>query len=160
MISEHGSVTWEYHPFSGGPGPAQVTAMVLELLGVGNGQDRGASSNRWPGLALTGIVGQALTERGMRVRLAEAGRDEDLSEMYAEIVVINPARPDRGTAQASDDGMIRWECRLTDPARSTREIDPAEIAGTIARALSAAMGRRSRKPCTIPRRSRHSSPSS
>jgi len=141
MISEHGSATWEYHPFGGEPGPAQVTAMVLELLGAGNGEHLDASSKQRPGLTLTGIVGKALTERGMRVRLAEAGRDEDLSEMYAEIVVINPARPDRGTAQASDDGMIRWECRFTDPARSTRGIDPAAIAGTIARALSAAMGR-------------------
>jgi len=138
MISEHGSVTWEYHPFSGGPGPAQITAMVLELLGAGNGEDRGASPNRWPGLTLTGIVGQALTERGMRVQLAEASRDEDLSELYAEITVINPARPDRGSARASDDGMIQWECRLSDPARTTRGIDPGEIAGTIARALTGA----------------------
>jgi len=138
MISEHGSATWEYHPFSGEPGPAQITAMVLELLGAGNDEDRDASPNRLPGLTLTGIAGQALTERGMRVQLAEAGRDDDLSELYAEIVVSNPARPDRGTARASEDGMIRWECRLSDPATSTRGIDPGEIAGTIARALTGA----------------------
>ncbi len=140
MISEDGSVTWEYRPFSGGPGPAQITAMILELLGAGPDEDRGASSNQRPCPTLTGIVGQALTERGMRVQLAEAGRDEDLSELYAEIVVINPARPDRGTARASEDGMIWWECRLSDPARSTRGIDPGEIAGTIARALTAGKG--------------------
>jgi hypothetical protein len=34
MISEHGSVTWEYRLFSGRPRPAQITGMTLELLGA------------------------------------------------------------------------------------------------------------------------------
>lgn len=42
MISEHGSVTWEYRPFGGGPGPARITAMVLDLLGVGTWRKQAA----------------------------------------------------------------------------------------------------------------------
>jgi len=112
--------------------------MLLDL----SGQRRrgGVPLSRGPGLPLTGSVGRALSRRGLRVHLAEAGRGEDLSELCAEIMVINPARPDRGSARVADDGMIRWECRLSDPAVSTQGIGPSEIAGTIARALNRPQG--------------------
>src|SRR6266487_4342903 len=138
MISEHGSVSWEYRPFSGGPSSAQITGMVLDLLGAEDREDWDASLSRGPGLTLTGIVGRALRERGMRVWPAEADRDDRIGELCAEIVVINPARPDRGNARVGDDGMIRWECHLNGPAAaaSAQGIEPSEIAGTIARALN------------------------
>lgn len=135
LISESGSVTWEYRPFTGTTGAAQITNMVLELLGAIGSENRSGSSRQGTGPTLTSIVGPALGGCGMRIQVAEAGRDDDHGGPWAEIVVINPARPDRGTARVGDDGMIRWECHLSDPAASIRGLSPDEIAGTSARAL-------------------------
>jgi hypothetical protein len=142
MINGNGSVSWEYRSFTGTPGPAQITGMVLELISAGDDiERRHAPLSRKPALTLTDIVGWILRERGMHVRLAEPGRADDIGELPAEIAVTNPARPDRGTARVSDGGMILWQCHLRDPAASTPGIDPREIAGTIARALIGAEGR-------------------
>jgi hypothetical protein len=142
MINGNGSVSWEYRSFTGTPGPAQITGMVLELISAGDGiEHRHAPLSRKPALTLTDIVGWMLRERGMHVRLAEPGWADDIGELPAEIAVTNAARPGRGAARVSDDGMIRWECRLRDPAAGTPGIDPREIAATIARALVCAEGR-------------------
>jgi hypothetical protein len=135
-ISENGRANWEYRPFCGSaPGPVQVMYMVMDVLG-GNGDEcRRACPRRPPNLTLKSIVGRVLRECGMQVRVAEMSRDDDFAELHAEIMVANPARPGRGFARVGDDGMIRWECRLGDPAAGSERIGPGELAGTIARAL-------------------------
>lgn len=36
--------------------------------------------------------------------------DRECYDVTAEVVVTNPARPERGMVRIADDGTIRWEC--------------------------------------------------
>jgi hypothetical protein len=47
--------------------------------------------------------------------LSVLGDDIEFFETYAEINVINPARPDRGTVRVNDDGALYWHYCLQSP---------------------------------------------
>jgi hypothetical protein len=134
-ISESGSVILEYRPvWDSRADPERITAMVLELLGAGVRQGaRPAGGYR--GRTLMGTVGIATRQCGMNARLRHIGRDDSSCEVYAEVEVSNPARPDLGTACVTDDNAVLWECHFNDSAQGIRGIDPQEIAETIARSL-------------------------
>jgi hypothetical protein len=136
VIGENGWVCWEYRQVHGyRADPTQVTAMVLEFLGASGAEHRGTPPGRNTGLTLKGAVGLALRERGMQARLGRVARDESACEVYAEVEVTNPARHDRGRVWVTDEGVVRWECRFSDPARDIQGIDPEEISATIARSF-------------------------
>jgi hypothetical protein len=136
-IREDGAVSWECRPFNGSAAdPAQITNMVMAILGGKNAEYQGTSPRQRPDLTLKGAVGRALRERGMRVRLAIVDEDDEPCELYAEIEVTSPATPDRGIVRVTDDGVICWECRLSGPGADDHGIDPAEIGATIGRALN------------------------
>jgi hypothetical protein len=123
MISETGAVTWEYRRFDGRLGPAQITAMVMSILGAGNdGRDDGPLAQQ-PGLTLKGIVGQASRERGMQAAITILDPD-DFCELDAEVRITNPAMPSRGAVQVNDEGMIIWDCCLTEPTAGHDGINP------------------------------------
>jgi hypothetical protein len=125
-----GMLTWEYWPFHGyREDPARIAGIVAEVLGAG-GVPGGAGAGRRTGLTLKGAVGLALREAGLRACLGAVVPDESACEVYAEVEITHPGRPERGTVRVSDDGMIRWERRVGSPGGR-----PAEVAETIARAL-------------------------
>jgi hypothetical protein len=88
-------------------------------------------------------VGGVLERYGMRVRLTPIGKvgPMTLPARRAAIIVANPARCDRGQVRISDNGTIRWECRLSRQSADAPGVDPAEAAATIAKALIRAEGR-------------------
>lgn len=137
-IGEEGSVTWECRPFSGGATrPAAIAAMVLAVLGSEPRADYcSAPPALFTGLTLKGAAGRALREHGMQVFLHVLDCDDDRCEVYAEIEVTNPARPDQGRAHVDDDGLVLWESHLSDPASGMLGISPEEIVRTIAGALT------------------------
>jgi len=134
-VSESGSVILEYRPvWDSRADPECITAMVLELLGAGVRQGaRPAGGYR--GRTLMGTVGTAARQRGMNARLRHVGQDDSSCEVYAEVEVTNPARPDLGTACVTDDNAVLWECHFSAAAQGFRGIGSQEIAETIARSL-------------------------
>jgi hypothetical protein len=61
--------------------------------------------------------------------------DESACEVHAEVEITHPDRPERGTVWVSDEGMIRWECRVSQPGGPGGGVGPLEAAETIARSL-------------------------
>jgi hypothetical protein len=127
-----GRIVWEYrrcHGFS--LDPDEITGMVLGILGA-TGQYPGLAPV--PGLTFKGVVGRALTARGMAVRLVLIHCDELNFDVYAEIEAVNPDRPDRGLVNVADDGTVRWECALVGSLGSG--LGPGDVAEIIATALA------------------------
>ncbi|HUY46142.1 MAG TPA: hypothetical protein VMV92_10515 [Streptosporangiaceae bacterium] len=93
-VEDGGSVRWDYRPSrGGGTDPAEMTGQVLRVLGVAEtGEPR---PRMRPGVSLKGVVGRALAAHGLKVGM-EVYEDPDFYDVGAEIVVINPARPERG----------------------------------------------------------------
>lgn len=141
IISQSGLVTWEYLPLTGsGADPAQVTKMIMSALGTDGADYSGVPPRQCPGLTLKGTVGRELRERGMQVRLSVIAPDDVLCEVYSDIEVMNPEKRSRGRVLFDDDGVIRWECRISESAAGSQGIEPGEIAGTIARVLALGQG--------------------
>jgi hypothetical protein len=140
-ISGAGSMCWEYRPLCACKAdPAQVATMVLDVLTT-DGTERGcAASAQHGGTSLKGAAARMLRDHGMQVSLEVVVPDDLFCEVYGEIKVINPARRDRGVARVTDDGVLRWECRLSDPSRSVAGIDAGEVAATIAKAVASGNG--------------------
>jgi hypothetical protein len=136
-VEDGGSVRWDYRPSSGGGNdPAQMTGQVLRVLGAADTGEPRPSARR--GVSLKGVVGRALAARGLKVGLA-VYEDPDFYDVGAEIVVTNPARPERGQVRVSDDGDITWECRYYD------DCDAAEIADAVVGIFTDGIGNRAGK---------------
>ncbi len=126
-VEDGGSVRWDYRPRTGrGTDPAEMTGLVLRVLGAaGAGEPR---TRARPGVSLKGVVGRALAARGLKVGM-EVYEDPDFYDVGAEIVVINPARPERGQVRVSDDGDVTWECRYYDDSDTALIVDA--VAGIV-----------------------------
>ena len=135
-ISASGTVTWEYRLVRGyHASPAEVASMVLEMLGGSNTESPATLPGHHAGLTLRAAVGMTLRACGMQVRIVNVGQNETVLDVYTDVEVTNPARQDRGRVLVSDDGVIRWECRFSNPARDAEGIEPGEIARALARSL-------------------------
>jgi hypothetical protein len=64
-----------------------------------------------------------------------------------EIEVTNPVRLERGTVRVADDGSLSWRCRARTVLGDDGVLDPAEIAGIIARAVTRTDQLSVRPPC-------------
>ncbi len=137
-IASNGSVTCDYRTFDGGQADAaQLAAIALSLLSSALDESaalRLSTSN----VPLKEAVGRALAARGMRVTLDPEGTDERFRDAGAdaEIVVTNPAEPERGTIGVDDDGALWWACRAYVPAQRLSGLGLDEVAATVARALA------------------------
>jgi hypothetical protein len=133
-LTANGTMTWEYRPFHGAaPGPERIAGMVTGLLS-GTGVTGRVRVRPYPGLALKGVVGRALTVCGLNVAVTVLAHDNANYEIHTAIEVTNPAQPARGTVWVSDDGSIRWECPSTGAAADG--VDLAGIVQTIATVLA------------------------
>jgi hypothetical protein len=140
-IDDAGSVCWEYRPLCACKAdPAQVAAMVLDVLTTDDTERDCAAPEQYAGMTLKGAAALVLRDRGMQVSLEVVVPEDLFCEVYGEIKVINPARRDRGLARVTDDGVLRWECRLSDPSRGIAGIDSGEVAVTIAKAVASGNG--------------------
>jgi hypothetical protein len=136
-VEDDGSVRWDYRPRSGGStAPAELTGQVLRVLGAA---DTGEPQPRArPGISLKGVVGRALTARGLTVGL-EIYEDPHFYDVGAEIVVTNPAQPERGQVRVTDDGDVTWECCYY------HDMDAGVIAEAVVDIFTAGLGDRARK---------------
>jgi hypothetical protein len=81
-----------------------------------------------------------LTNSGMQV----TSEVLDSADGSVEIVVTNPARPDRGTVRLATGGGVWWDFELSDTSGAVDGLALPEIAATIARELSRLQGDRRR----------------
>lgn len=138
MIYQRGFLTWEYYPLaSNGVDPADVSDKVTAVLGAGDAEHTDMDYKIPRGLPLKSTVGRALRIHGLDISLA-VYEDRCLFEVSTELVVINPARPERGRVRVSDYGTITWECGASAMAGGIEGISATEFAETVARALATA----------------------
>ena len=130
ILTATGRLTWEYYPFTGrAADPAALTAITTTVLGCEPGP---LPVPAWPGPTLLGTAGRMLRGLGLHTALRNLGPDQDFCEIHAHLTITRPAAPQHGHVILSDDGMITWECTLTQPGG----LPPAAIASAIGRALS------------------------
>ncbi len=72
----------------------------------------------------------------MHVTLGAVYADEQSFDADAEIVVTNPACPERGTVGVADHGAMWWACRAYLPGKRNSGLGLDEVAATVARALA------------------------
>jgi hypothetical protein len=126
-------VVWEYVPSSGSrPRAADASRMVLCLLGGDQGEPAELYAHLHRGARLKGAVAREMHARGLKADL-EVTEDTELYDVAAEVVLTNPAKPERGVVLLCDEGIIRWECDY-----ATIPQHAAAIADTTAEVLTAA----------------------
>jgi hypothetical protein len=136
-VAADGLVEWELWPCEGRRAdPACTAMMVLGILGAGvaNVALVPATSFRCA-VSFKGAAGRILAGHGMRV-VVRADPDQDVFEVYSDIEVTNPVRPERGTVRVADDGSLTWRCRARTTPEDNGALDPAQLAGIIARAVT------------------------
>lgn len=138
MTIGNDSAQWYYQPFRGHQGIAgHAVAMVTAILGPGGRVPDPALSASLPVPPcdpLLAKVSSALLGFGLQVTCSDLSGDGG----SVELAVDNPARPDRGTVRITSDHAVIWDCRCASSSDSAAGLNFASIAGTIARALTAA----------------------
>jgi hypothetical protein len=132
-VEDSGAVTWEYwRGASEAADPDRVAALALRLLTDGSEDLPPASAAlTTTGYSLQGTVGRELEAKGMDVSL-NVYADHLCFEVAAEIVVTNPARPERGRIRVGDEAGLVWETGRC----GTDRTDPGAITGTIIAVLA------------------------
>jgi hypothetical protein len=134
VVDDDGSMRWEYRPVTGpGTDPAVMTQAILHVLAPDDTAEPDASTH--PGVTLKGAVGQALDALGLDVQMLVY---EDLIsyDVAAEIVVTNPARPDRGQVRLSDDGSVTWACSYRDVPSGKAEQIAVAVVSVVTKAIA------------------------
>jgi hypothetical protein len=126
-VDDGGGVTWEYwRGASKGADPDRLAGLVEWLLAPG----RPARTRRTAGRVVTAelprIVGRALKTHGLEVGLDVCADDHELL-VVADVVVTNPAHPERGRVLVSDEAGLTWESDYHAPTPP----DPLTIADVI-----------------------------
>jgi hypothetical protein len=113
FIYPTGCVDWDYHSFAGIPHDlCRVIAVTLGILAEPGSPDA-ATAVRYAHTRFLSSIGRA-----------------------AEVTIINPAQPQRGIVQITDDGALWWNCHLSNEPCSEDGLAPAEITTSIVRALT------------------------
>jgi hypothetical protein len=135
-ICDSGLFDWQYRCLdSSRRDTAVLAAAVLRML-AGQPSDGRPPVTAEPRLTMISQAGRTLARQGMQVRLNLLDTDEQLFEIYSEIAVTNPARPDRGTIRLADGGLIRWRGQLSNPADPESGLALSELTGTLTRVLT------------------------
>lgn len=131
-VGADGVFTWEYRPVDAiWEGPEDIVRMALTLLGADAAAgERGQQLARYPGQTLRGAVGLTARARGMQAELTQVFGHPDFLEVNADLKIINPARPERGSVFFNG-SAVRWECRLAGSGTETPGLEVAEITKTI-----------------------------
>jgi hypothetical protein len=128
-ISTSGHVTWEYRPAR--PGhlePVRIAAIITSLLDPGTRPAPPTEPRAHRTLITT--TGRALAKHGLHVTLDILDISQAFCDIYSELRINNPARPERGAASLASDGTIWWDTQ----AQPGHSLDTITV--TIIRALA------------------------
>jgi hypothetical protein len=132
-ISTSGHVTWEYRPAR--PGrlePVRIATIITSLLDPGTRPAPPVEPRSHRTLITT--TGRALARHGLEVTLDVLDISQAFCDIYSELRITNPARPERGTASLASDASIWWDTRAQ-PGHTLGAIT-ATIIGALASAAS------------------------
>jgi hypothetical protein len=108
---------------------ANTARIVARMLGADY-----TSSQRYRhlhrGVTQAGAVGREMKARGMTVTMSVLG-DAETYSVFADIVITNPAKPERGKVHIENSGWVYWECYGDEIADG-----PADLADTVADVLT------------------------
>jgi hypothetical protein len=110
-------------------GPAGTARIVARMLGTGYTSPQ-QYAHLHHGATPAGAVGREMKARGMTVTLSVT-EDDEIYRVYADIVITNPAQPERGKVHLEDNSWVYWECYGDEIAGG-----PAELARTVADILT------------------------
>jgi hypothetical protein len=82
------------------------------------------------GVTPAGAVGREMKARGMAVTM-NVVEDEEIYSVFADLVITNPAKPERGKVRIEDHGWVYWECYSDEIAGGH-----ADLADTVADVLT------------------------
>ncbi len=133
-----GVFDWEYRSLEGSQSdPSRLAAMAMCILSVDRAADSCVPVAHNRGVTLKGQIGRALADQGMHVSLNVLDTDELFFEVYSEVAITNPARPDRGTVCVADDGLLWWRGQVRNADHREDGLDLADITDTLTRTLLA-----------------------
>jgi hypothetical protein len=113
--------------------PGQWAAVVARILGA-DYADPAQYAHLHRGVTRAGAVGRDMKARGLNVTL-QTYEDHDEFRVLADVVITNPAKPQRGEVSISDDGWLCWECYAAELPGGV-----ADLADTIAATLTPTSG--------------------
>jgi hypothetical protein len=87
---------------------AQISPVVAHMLGIGY-PDPGRYTALHRGVPLAGGVACEMKARGLRADM-DVIEDHASYQVFADVIVTNPGRPERGKVHIGDDGWVSWEC--------------------------------------------------
>lgn len=119
---------------SSDPDVGEVAGVALRMLGVSDNAPARTYAHLHYGVTLPGATGREMTARGLKARL-DVVEDHELYEVTADVLICNPARPERGQVRLAGGGPMLWECHVGDLPGGA-----AEVAGTIADILMPRLG--------------------
>lgn len=102
-------IRWEYSPGAGGSAePAEISGVVRRVLDADKTPLAGPGTGPSRVDTLKGAVACEMRARGLNADL-DVYEDHERYDVVAEVVLTNPAKPERGVVRVTDDGVIRWE---------------------------------------------------
>lgn len=123
----------DYPRFDGGRrDPGQIAAITLDILDADDMPGHSSILARYPDLSFLGRIGLAAVVHDMQVAFASVDPVNVHLKIQDELTVTNPAEPKRGTVRITNDGVIRWRCRIRNEKRGADGLYSAQIASTIA----------------------------
>lgn len=110
-VNDFGFVEWECLPWASKKPDPKLTADIVTLLLSGKTDNRPSQDNgrNLHGTSFKGIVGHELRARGFDVAL-DVCEDNELLEVWSDLLVKNPVVHANAIIRISDDGAISWEC--------------------------------------------------
>jgi hypothetical protein len=109
--------------------PASTARAVARMLGTGYTSPQ-QHAHLHQQATPASAVGRDMKARGMTVTLSVIEDDENYT-VFADVIITNPARRERGTVRIEDNGSVYWECYGDEIPGG-----PAELAATVADILT------------------------
>jgi hypothetical protein len=108
-VEDNERVSWEYFPWTGADTqPAEIAGMALRILGADTDDSAEQYAHFHKGATLKGAVAREIQARGLEADM-EVYEDQLFYDVVAEVVLTNPAKPERGLVRVTDDGTVLWE---------------------------------------------------
>lgn len=118
-----------FPPREGHTRPYHMARAVACMLGTDyTGPAQYASLHRE--VTMASGVGREMKARGLAVDM-DVIEDHEIYRVFADVVITNPEKPERGTVHIGDDGWTCWQCHAGELAGGT-----ADLADTIADVLT------------------------
>lgn len=130
---------WQYHRFDGNPpDPARLNAIVLAILLGDNAPAGLPEPGRLAHMTLLGNICATAIEHGLSASVGLIDPASTMFDLFDQVTITNPDQPHRGTVRVTDDIALWWRCQVRPHPHGADGLDLAEIATTIARALTSA----------------------